>query len=411
MTAARRPAFLTIRRVFFTAALAPMPFGPAVQPLIGSAPFVTVARAQASDEENAFNKASTDPTISNLRDYLRRFPFGAHRNAIRALMNKRQEEIAWQTARQKGTRAALTVYLDLYPSGAHAADAKTMISSLAQGGGDLVDYPGTVLNGTISDKLNTDLEACKNKCKSASLCAGYDFSGTDKSCRLYSSVISARVDPDFSAGTRDRLSGYAPPPIAATQQQLSAPDILQGQQAGGEAAAEPNFGDQQAAAAPQQPPAPPPPSFNRFINRDMAGNAVQTLTIDNLDGCESVCASTNYCAAYTYNRWAHLCFLKSSTGELKVNARVTTGVRTSYGVPPTSSSSLHFEYFNGKGFFSTPARQNFAASRDGCANACWNWDACIAFSFHRTEDRCDMYDQTDQYYTQRGVLSGAKRQD
>jgi hypothetical protein len=351
---------------------------PMLPPGVGG--LVVPAWAQGADERQAYQKAMADPTISNLRDYIRRFPLGTGRPAINELLVKRQDEVAWETAKQGGTRAAFALYLDLYPSGIHADEAKRMVSTLGARPADMIDYPRTVLNGTIMARLDGDAEHCKAACVARSDCAGYDSLSTDNSCRLYSSVLSARGDPASSAGARERLRGYQPPP---------------------ESAPEP----------PQQAEEPAPPSFNRFVNRDLSGDADTTIPAGAIEECESFCASSGSCAAYTYNRWAKLCFLKSSVGDLKMNARVTSGVKDTYGTPAESNNTITFEHFRQKGFLTSGTPAPTAFSSDGCENACRQWGACIAYTFHSGQNRCDLYDVTDEYYSQPGSMSGAKRQD
>jgi hypothetical protein len=278
---------------------------------------VAAARAQgANDERQAYEKAMADPTIANLRDYLRRFPLGEGRPAISTLLLKRQDEVAWEAARRGGNQAALSLYLDLYPSGIHADEARRMMSALPPS------------------------------------------------------------QPPAPPGNSPQ-----PPP-----------------------AVEP-------ATTETPPPQPAAPSFNRFVNRDLTGNADGTIPAGTIEDCESFCASNNSCVGYTYSRWARLCFLKSYVGELSMNARVTSGVKGTYGTPPASGSAVTFERFRQRGFLTSGTRQTSATSVAGCENACWNWDACIAYTFRSARGLCDLYDVTNEYYSQAGSMSGAKRQD
>jgi hypothetical protein len=379
------------------AAVVCAPIGLALLPP-GAGGVVVPARAQGADERQAYQKAMADPTISNLRDYIRRFPLGAGRPAINELLVKRQDEVAWENAKRDGTRAAVSLYLDLYPSGIHADEAKRMVSALGARPADMIDYPRTALNGTIMARLDGDAEHCKAACVARSDCAGYDSLTADNSCRLYSSVLSARGDPASSAGARERLRGYQPPPE-------SAPEPPQPTEEPPQPTEEP------PAAEPPQAQEPAPPSFNRFDNRDLSGSAQTTIPAGAIGECESFCASNNSCAAYTYNRWAQLCFLKSDVGELRLNARVTSGVRSTYGAPFESSSTITFEHFRQKGFLTSGTRSSTESSPDECENACREWRACIAYTYHAGQGRCDLYDETDEYYSQAGSVSGAKRQD
>jgi uncharacterized protein YfaS (alpha-2-macroglobulin family) len=58
---------------------------------------------------------------------------------------------------------------------------------------------------------------------------------------------------------------------------------------------------------------------------DYFGGDYRTLKKVPLDECKKVCLGDEKCKAFTYNRKAHWCFLKSSVGELKTFAGATAG--------------------------------------------------------------------------------------
>lgn len=114
--------------------------------------------------------------------------------------------------------------------------------------------------------------------------------------------------------------------------------------------------------------------------------------------------------AYTYNAWNRgLCFLKSNVGNLKVDARATTGVVREVR-PNNSSAPVTFEFFNNKAFPGRGYRSAPGSSRGQCESICWGDDRCIAFNFARGQRMCDLFSQAGEYSTRNGYDAGAKRQ-
>jgi TPR repeat protein len=185
------------------------------------------ANAQSSpDETSAYERSVNDPTIENLREYLREFPFGVHREEVKKRLDQQVEGVAWERAKSQKTRADLTAYLNLYPAGAHAQEAKRLIAALDSEAG-MHDYPDTALNGIVSTTTTAMPSDCRTLCTGKSDCAGYSVT-SDNTCRLFSSISSARGSGTSMAATRQPLTGYSAPDgkpkTTAPQQQDEAAD-------------------------------------------------------------------------------------------------------------------------------------------------------------------------------------------
>jgi TPR repeat protein len=188
----------------------------------------THARSQSSaDEKTLYERSVGDPTVKNLREYLKAFPLGDHREEVKKLLDRQMEAAAWDRAKSGNTREALTAYVDLYPAGAHVADARRMIAALDAATG-MRDYPNTALNGIVSATITATSPACRTQCGERMDCAGYSVT-SDNICRLFSSINSAHADSSSMAATRQPVAGYAAPAVARNND--AAP---QGKAAGGQ---------------------------------------------------------------------------------------------------------------------------------------------------------------------------------
>jgi TPR repeat protein len=183
--------------------------------LLFSAAFAVIlhpihARSQSSvDEKSLYERSVGNPTVENLREYLKAFPLGDHREEVKKLLDQQMEAMAWDRAKSGNTREALTAYMDLYPAGAHVAEARRMIAALDANTG-MHDYPNTALNGIVSATIAATPSACRAQCGERMDCAGYSVT-SDNSCHLFSSINSARAEASSVAATRQPVPGYAAP--------------------------------------------------------------------------------------------------------------------------------------------------------------------------------------------------------
>lgn len=93
-------------------------------------------------DDEAFADAERQDTLSAYQSYIDAFPNGAHvaeaKAAMKAIQNARaaaqrraaQEKAAWQKAAGDNTAASYQTYLDAYPSGANASEARSRIDTM-----------------------------------------------------------------------------------------------------------------------------------------------------------------------------------------------------------------------------------------------------------------------------------------
>lgn len=151
--------------------------------------------------------------------------------------------------------------------------------------------------------------------------------------------------------------------------------------------------------------------FATFQNYDLTGAVFDRLNLSDAADCKIACGETEMCQAYTFDAWNGICFLKEDYGQLKVNARSTSGVASGNSRPAYSTAPVEFEYFNGKGFPGSGYAEVRSANRDACQESCSDRRECIAFNFIASRQQCQLFRTAGEYTSRAGVRSGAKRQE
>jgi hypothetical protein len=83
-----------------------------------------VAAAGCSRQESAWQHAERERSAAAYEEYLERFPAGAHAGQARAGLLELQEAAAWARAERLHTPESWQRYLAEWPGGAHAAEAR-----------------------------------------------------------------------------------------------------------------------------------------------------------------------------------------------------------------------------------------------------------------------------------------------
>lgn len=77
--------------------------------------------------ESAWRDARREDSQSGYQDYLERYPTGAHADEARAELEARRESQDWERAERLGTPEAWQVYLARWPEGRHAGEARRLL--------------------------------------------------------------------------------------------------------------------------------------------------------------------------------------------------------------------------------------------------------------------------------------------
>ncbi len=84
--------------------------------------------AACSRQETGWREARGENSVLAYEHYLEQFPAGAHAAEARARIGELREESEWVRANQLGTPEAFQRYLGAYPDGRHAAAARDRLS-------------------------------------------------------------------------------------------------------------------------------------------------------------------------------------------------------------------------------------------------------------------------------------------
>lgn len=83
--------------------------------------------AKINEEENLFQSARQQRSVSQYQSYLNQFPYGKYRNEVSELLRTQNDENAWNAAQSKNSTASYYAYLESYPNGNYSVLAKATI--------------------------------------------------------------------------------------------------------------------------------------------------------------------------------------------------------------------------------------------------------------------------------------------
>jgi PAN domain len=159
--------------------------------------------------------------------------------------------------------------------------------------------------------------------------------------------------------------------------------------------------------------APVPPGmtdYTTYENRDINSNDIEIVKNVDLSNCISKCRLDTRCRAYSFDKWNEYCFLKSGAGPLMLDPRSVTGVRGDVPTPPISAAPIVMERYRGKAFPGVGYR-SISTAFGVCESTCRSEQACIAYTFQKSERTCHLFSTTGKYFANALADSGTKRQE
>ena len=102
--------------------------------------------SKIKEEDNLYSQIVADKDINKGRQYLNLFTFGKYRKDVMQIIENAVEEEAWEKAKNAKTTNAYFEYLNKYPSGIYAVEAKNTISRW-----DKAAYDKAIQGGTQGD--------------------------------------------------------------------------------------------------------------------------------------------------------------------------------------------------------------------------------------------------------------------
>lgn len=118
-----------------------------------------IALAACSRQETGWRDARGEDSVPAYETYLEHFPAGAHANEARARIRELHEESEWARASQLQTPEGWQRYLGAWPQGRHAAEARDRLSDFVQARSPPGDLRYSIQLGAFSSKTaaSTDL--------------------------------------------------------------------------------------------------------------------------------------------------------------------------------------------------------------------------------------------------------------
>ncbi len=152
-------------------------------------------------------------------------------------------------------------------------------------------------------------------------------------------------------------------------------------------------------------------NYKTYDNLEIESRDVTKLRHADLQNCISVCRQKTSCKAYTFDKWNHVCYLKSDIGDFKVNPRSSSGLRDDVRVPGAPSGEITMERYRLKAFPGYGYKTTRADGPKICESACRTDEACVAYTFYFDEKSCWLFNSTGEYFNNRSAESGGKRRD
>lgn len=145
-------------------------------------------------------------------------------------------------------------------------------------------------------------------------------------------------------------------------------------------------------------------------NYDIRGENLNGARGDSitLEKCASTCGNTSKCVGYTYDKWNHVCFLKSSTIALTFEPKATSAIRNSLALPQSSPLAFKINRFRNKAFPGNAYNKDVVSSYADCENNCIDDIRCVAINFERAANSCNYFNSVGEYFTNDTMDAGAK---
>jgi hypothetical protein len=158
-------------------------------------------------------------------------------------------------------------------------------------------------------------------------------------------------------------------------------------------------------------PSSPGEKFITYDNYDLIGDDLRPNQNAEIGPCALECESDRSCVAYTFDKWNHRCFLKSSSELLKLDPNSTTGLRSGIAKPTVASTSISMRRLPGKAFPYAGQSTSRAESSNDCERRCKQDQVCVAFTYFKGSGQCRLMATAGKYFADDGADSGFKLQE
>lgn len=144
--------------------------------------------------------------------------------------------------------------------------------------------------------------------------------------------------------------------------------------------------------------------------RDLVGGDHTESDAKTLQACESQCESDSACRGYSFDRWNHVCSLKSTVGSLRLDPRALSVVLSDGGQLADDPAPPIIQTRRSKSFGDPSYSQSPMASYDLCSAACLGDQDCNAFNYRQSDKICALVQSPSEYHDDSGTDIGIKVQ-
>ena len=156
----------------------------------------------------------------------------------------------------------------------------------------------------------------------------------------------------------------------------------------------------QQAPPPVQPTTLPPPQetnppehatakYTVQANLDMYGQDISLpdgqigILLPDINACTARCDSNKSCVAFSFDRWAGLCYLKNKIVAPLLDPRSVMAVKEGFEIPNLSKAPIEIAVVHNRRFGGNLLSKR-VSNLQACRDACTDYVNCIAFSFLKT---------------------------
>jgi hypothetical protein len=151
-------------------------------------------------------------------------------------------------------------------------------------------------------------------------------------------------------------------------------------------------------------------SFKIKRNRDVYGFDIAKLPGLSRNTCAESCLKTPKCKGFSFDVWNGWCFLKDDMPASVLDPASVIAVRTDKPFPNLAAGPSEIYRLRRKKFVDRPLSSAPMASYEACYASCNETAACVAFTFGKDSNVCQMFANTDGYFYDEKFDSGFKRQ-
>jgi PAN domain len=136
---------------------------------------------------------------------------------------------------------------------------------------------------------------------------------------------------------------------------------------------------------------PAPVTFDTFVNFDISQHDIGMFYNTSYSSCNDKCRSDGRCVAFIFDKWKNACYLKDQVGPLVLDPRYTAVIRSDQPRPWRSTDKTDTCLYHNSSMVGEIGRSLNVPSAASCKLACEGNEECVAYTFVKSERRCNIF--------------------